>query len=126
MKFPPAHHEREGLAYRVGSRDTIKSMATTPITERSNYAISRARASYSNRGLVKAPARLLDEAHFVHLLGLERKKTQRSGTPFMLILLDGKTPFSGLNQERIVSRISSAISGCTRETDTIGWHQDGA
>lgn len=66
---------------------------------------------------------VIDERHFVRLLRTERKRTERSGKPFMLMLIDG----GGLLQEPEIARdIVTAFGACTRETDSLGWYETGS
>lgn len=55
------------------------------------------------------------------MLHLERKRTERSGNPFLLMLLhiDGLAGAKGADE--IIKRISRALSSSTRETDKKGW-----
>lgn len=67
---------------------------------------------------------LLTEHVFLRLLTMERKRAERSGRSFLLIVLDASQMFA---QSRIaMARVSSALCGCIRETDLIGWHRQDA
>ena len=61
--------------------------------------------------------------HFHHMLRIERKRTERSKKPFLLMLLD----FSGLKtKNRNVSmyeKVKSVVVSCSRETDLRGWYE---
>jgi lipopolysaccharide/colanic/teichoic acid biosynthesis glycosyltransferase len=68
---------------------------------------------------------LLTEHVFLRLLTMERKRAERSGRSFLLIVLDGAQLFA--RSRTAMARVNSALCGCIRETDLIGWHrQDGA
>jgi exopolysaccharide biosynthesis polyprenyl glycosylphosphotransferase len=68
-------------------------------------------------------AYILDEFHFVRMLRVERNRTERSGKPFMLMLLSGN---EGLFQSSdVLSDVVSAVANSTRETDTLGWYETG-
>ena len=62
------------------------------------------------------------KAPFHHLLRIERHRTERSGKPFLLLLLD----ISALRAERrpkeILDRLHSALRSTLRETDISGWY----
>ena len=66
---------------------------------------------------------ILDEEAFNHRIAIERKRTERSNHPFLLMLLaDGASPGShkaGVDLETIVSTLLPVI----RETDIIGWYK---
>lgn len=66
----------------------------------------------------------MTEEVFLQLLRLERKRSERSGKPFMLMLLDVGVLLQQGRRERILRDISSALSATTRETDIAGWHKE--
>jgi len=67
----------------------------------------------------------LSEHVFLRLLTMERKRAERSGRSFLLIVLDATQLFA--QSRTAMARVSSALCGCIRETDLIGWHrQDSA
>ncbi len=53
---------------------------------------------------------------------LERKRTERSGKPFMLMLLHPAVPTS----DEVVQAIASTLFSTTREIDLKGWYQTGS
>jgi len=66
---------------------------------------------------------ILDEESFRQMIALERKRTERSRQPFLLMLLDsGNCLPSGANG-RVLSEVLSALSLATRETDVTGWYK---
>lgn len=59
---------------------------------------------------------------FRRMIALERKRSERSRKPFMLLLLDmGENLSSGKNGKTL-GKILSALSVSTRETDITGWY----
>jgi lipopolysaccharide/colanic/teichoic acid biosynthesis glycosyltransferase len=54
---------------------------------------------------------------------LERKRAERSGRTFLLVLLDAEQLFEQC--PAAAARVSSCLCSSIRETDLIGWHQDG-
>jgi exopolysaccharide biosynthesis polyprenyl glycosylphosphotransferase len=62
--------------------------------------------------------RALPEAAFVDALRQERRRSERSGKPFVLMLA---RPHENLNGT--TSRLLTTLSDSVRETDTIGWYQ---
>src|SRR5208283_4014021 len=68
---------------------------------------------------------MLPQALFLKLLCLERKRTERSGRRFMLMLLD---PGSLLKAAKapVMPKLLSAIAKSTRDTDLMGWYKEGA
>ena len=55
---------------------------------------------------------------------MERKRTERSTKPFLLMLLETGQYQSRDSNSKIFSRIISALLTKTRETDGIGWYKD--
>jgi hypothetical protein len=78
----------------------------------------------SQRGGPREP---YDERTFRYLLGLEQRRSDRSGRPFVLVLVDTST--DGIGRARIdpevATTIFSGLSQCLRETDFLGWYEDG-
>jgi exopolysaccharide biosynthesis polyprenyl glycosylphosphotransferase len=66
---------------------------------------------------------VMGEEPFHRMIALERKRTERSGKPFLLMLLDGGNCLSDRNG-KILSNILSALSLATRETDVTGWYKN--
>jgi lipopolysaccharide/colanic/teichoic acid biosynthesis glycosyltransferase len=67
---------------------------------------------------------VLGEAAFHHRIALERKRTERSGTPFVLMLLGTGDSLPLDKSGRVLGNILAALSLSTRETDIIGWYRD--
>ena len=76
-----------------------------------------------------APGEAYNEEAFRYFLDLERKRSELSNRPFVLLLVD-------LSQESSVTtpdidpgsaqKLFSALSACVRETDFIGWYKAGS
>jgi exopolysaccharide biosynthesis polyprenyl glycosylphosphotransferase len=60
------------------------------------------------------------------MLRSERKRTDRSGKPFVLMLLDGTEIFQSEIRHSTLQRMVSTLESTVRETDTYGWYQNGA
>src|SRR5258708_6499342 len=56
----------------------------------------------------------------------ERKRAERSGRCFLLMLVDVESILQANQSERALSGIVSALSSSTRETDLAGWYREGA
>lgn len=57
------------------------------------------------------------------MLALERGRAERSGRPFVLMLLDTRPVPKTAASPRFIKRLTDAVSRATRETDIIGWHR---
>jgi lipopolysaccharide/colanic/teichoic acid biosynthesis glycosyltransferase len=67
---------------------------------------------------------LAAEAHFVQALSLERKRAERSGQHFLLMLLEGSEAFGGPRPDgRVLSAVTQAMGSSIRETDLFGWYR---
>jgi lipopolysaccharide/colanic/teichoic acid biosynthesis glycosyltransferase len=61
---------------------------------------------------------------FMKKLGLERKRTERSGRRFVLMLLDPSGLIRGGSREEALERIVSTLAHSIRETDVVGWYAE--
>lgn len=68
---------------------------------------------------------MLSEELFLKLLCLERKRTERSGRRFVLMLLDAGNLLKG-TRTPVLSSLLSAITQSTRDTDLKGWYKAGS
>jgi lipopolysaccharide/colanic/teichoic acid biosynthesis glycosyltransferase len=66
---------------------------------------------------------VFSQTAFAHVLRLERRRTERSGNPFILALLSGWDS-KDAGHSGLVGNVARAISSCTRETDVLGWHDE--
>jgi lipopolysaccharide/colanic/teichoic acid biosynthesis glycosyltransferase len=91
--------------------------ALLPWTKRASYEQDSVN-SYE-RGLQFA---VIQEAAFVQMLRFERRRTERSGKKFMLVLLSGED-FQSESGGMLINSLIGAISSSTRETDVLGWYE---
>lgn len=63
------------------------------------------------------------EAHFLHLLRVERRRTERSGRPFLLALLDVSELLTASPHQDIPEKIQATLNRSLRETDIRGWYE---
>jgi len=66
---------------------------------------------------------ILCEEAFLWMISIERKRTERSGKPFLLMLLDMGEDLPTGKSGKILGKILSALSTATRETDVTGWYK---
>jgi len=66
---------------------------------------------------------VLNEEAFHRMISLERKRTERSRKPFLLMLLDMGNGLLSDKSEKALDKILSALSLSTRETDITGWYK---
>ena len=74
-------------------------------------------------GAAAANSEVLCEEAFKRMISVERKRTERSAKPFLLMLLEASEHCSEEKNEGLLSRVIAAMLRATRETDVIGWHK---
>ena len=67
---------------------------------------------------------VLNEGSFQRMISLERKRTERSRKPFLLMLLDMGDCLPSDKNGNILEKILAALSLTTRETDVTGWYKN--
>ena len=77
---------------------------------------------------VEGAEHIYNEEAFRYFLEIERKRSQLSNRPFLLLLLDVRRPAGARSEMDIASspKLLSALSRCLRETDFIGWYRAGS
>jgi hypothetical protein len=79
--------------------------------------------TYRNRHPASKP---FDERTFRYVLRLEQRRSDRSGRPFLLVLLDAGNDRAGSALVDVnAGTIFTILSRCLRDTDLIGWYEDG-
>jgi lipopolysaccharide/colanic/teichoic acid biosynthesis glycosyltransferase len=68
---------------------------------------------------------ILQEETFHAMLTHERRRAERSRKPFVLMLLESQVAHQNGRGANFVEEITSVITGATRETDLIGWYENG-
>ena len=81
---------------------------------------SASRGSQPQTGL--APKEVLTEEIFRRMISMERKRSERTQRPFVLLLMDTGRSHKGKNVS-ILLDILSALQPATRETDIMGWYE---
>jgi exopolysaccharide biosynthesis polyprenyl glycosylphosphotransferase len=76
-------------------------------------------------GLVDRYNGLYQEPYFCELLSIERKRSERSRKPFLLLLIDFQDFEEGFDRHQIAKKVGDILSPVTRDTDFKGWHQHG-
>jgi lipopolysaccharide/colanic/teichoic acid biosynthesis glycosyltransferase len=96
----------------------LNNMLGLKVSQRSESGPSVIREDSSGFGM-------LPQELFMKLLCLERKRTERSGRRFVLMLLD---PGSLLKADKAprIANLLSAITQSTRDTDLKGWYKEGS
>ena len=71
-----------------------------------------------------AERRVLNEQDFRRIISLERKRSERSRTPFLLMLVDIGQSLRSHKNAKTVGNIVAALSASSRETDVTGWYEE--
>jgi exopolysaccharide biosynthesis polyprenyl glycosylphosphotransferase len=71
-------------------------------------------------------AEILREDTLHAMLTLERRRAERSRKPFVLMLLDSHAVPKNGNGAAFLEQLTSVVCDATRETDLIGWYEEGA
>src|SRR5437764_1312314 len=66
---------------------------------------------------------ILGEDIFRRMISLERKRSERTQRPFVLLLIDTGHKLPTQKNGRILLDILSALQAATRETDVMGWYE---
>lgn len=71
-----------------------------------------------------ADREVLQEEAFKRMIAVERKRTERSARPFLLMLLEAGEYQSMGKNGKVLANVISALLPATRQTDVIGWYKD--
>jgi len=78
------------------------------------------KSTFPVRPVLVSDRDVLDEQIFHRMISLERRRTERSGKPFLLMLVDT----GGERREaRVLKELVSALIRTTRQTDVLGWYK---
>jgi lipopolysaccharide/colanic/teichoic acid biosynthesis glycosyltransferase len=67
---------------------------------------------------------VLNEETFKRMIAIERKRTERSKEPFLLMLIETGSQQRPEPEASALDQIVSALLLTTRETDLVGWYKD--
>lgn len=78
------------------------------------------KSMFALRPVVVSDCDVLDEQSFHRMISIERKRTERSGKPFLLMLVDT----GGERRDvRVLKDLVSTLIRTTRQTDVLGWYK---
>jgi hypothetical protein len=67
-----------------------------------------------------------NEEAFRYFLANERKRSELSNRPFLLLLVDlQRPPVNGRIESPIAAKLFAGLADCLRDTDVIGWYHEG-
>jgi len=88
----------------------------------SGNGLGLAQPSYQSPASMESE--VLQEDAFRQMISIERKRTERSRKPFLLMLLGTGGRYTSEKNERILSNVLSVMTASTRETDVVGWYKN--
>lgn len=94
-------------------------MSSAPSTAKPEVSFIQLRQS--ERAGVPADRVLMGADEFSSMISRERKRSDRSGRGFVLILVESRALFA---QARTAQKLTDALFTCVRDTDLAGWHRD--
>lgn len=69
---------------------------------------------------------MLSERSFKNTMAIERKRTERSREPFLLMLLEAGNPAGTEVNTKALGAMGSALLSHSRDTDVVGWYSEGS
>lgn len=75
--------------------------------------------------LIDAECGVLNDDEFRRMLALERKRSERTNAPFLLMLAECTKLQEESAETATLSKIARVLQKDSRETDIIGWYQNG-
>src|SRR5262249_8414830 len=70
-----------------------------------------------------APSEVLSEDVFRKMISLERKRSERTQRPFVLLLVETGSHSPSKKNGRFLLEILNSLQAATRETDVMGWYE---
>ena len=78
-----------------------------------------------SESIASAEQGALNEETFRRVIAIERKRTERSKSPFVLMLLEVTNHQNSEKTKRSLECIVTALLAACRDTDLVGWYKDG-
>ena len=72
------------------------------------------------------PSDVLGEDAFHRMVSIERKRSERSQRPFVLLLIDAGHKLPKEKSGRVLLDLLATLQEATRETDITGWYETSA
>jgi hypothetical protein len=106
---------------------TLKEVCVAGQTEQGFWGSSDVEHGHNGAAVLHgAPGQAYNEEAFHYFLEIERKRSDASKRPFLLMLIDfGKRPAPWSRADAIANKLFLALSRCLRETDFVGWYREG-
>lgn len=108
---------------RLGEQKPKMALTSQPLKNRPPFLRSRHKPGVR---AAAGSAQALPEPYFVSAVSLERKRSERSGKPFLLLLVDvSRILKEGPDVGHSADLAMGVLSAAVRETDLLGWYESG-
>lgn len=94
--------------------------------EQGAHRLAGPKAASTLKSSAASRTSFLAEETFHTMLALERRRAERSGKPFVLMVVEPCLDLEKEGTDRLLSRMRSVLLKSTRETDLVGWHDEGS
>lgn len=112
------------VSFVVGRKDLDTALATTHREfERSSEVELPSGTSSSAAAEFADASKILDEETFRSMIAYERKRTERSRKPVLLMLLRVGDSEADDGSGKVLSKVLTALSDASRDTDVTGWYK---
>ncbi|HET9406336.1 MAG TPA: aspartate kinase [Candidatus Sulfotelmatobacter sp.] len=116
---PPISNRSNGQSFMIPGQSTFASEASREVSEfPRSYRVLASTAPAKARDV-----EVLDEASFRSMIAHERKRTERSRKPVLLLLLDVGKSLTRDKNGKLLNNVLSALAASTRDTDVTGWYE---
>lgn len=105
----------------MGNNDTRIAAAADP----GSFHSRPRKTPFSLSSTSEKGAAFFEEEAFHDMLLLERRRSERSRKPFVLMLLDATALPEATIAKKVMGSVTSVILKSTRQTDLVGWYEDG-
>lgn len=69
---------------------------------------------------------VISEKAFKRTIAIERKRSERSKEPFLLMLVELRQDSGTVHTHQVLDRVASVLVGASRDTDIVGWYRERA
>jgi lipopolysaccharide/colanic/teichoic acid biosynthesis glycosyltransferase len=76
------------------------------------------------KSVMDGACKILSEEAFQRMIAVERKRTERTNEPFLLMLLETGDHCGWKRKKEVLEHLVSILLSSIRDTDTIGWYKD--
>src|SRR5215510_214612 len=120
----------EGRGERQQLKQLSRTQNTKTVTSPLRFVLPRLRRNGNSHAVqTSVPGQsdgILSQELFARTLYVERKRTERSGKGFVLMLLESTKLLKPQDRYQALEEVLLVLAQHSRETDTIGWYNEGS